>query len=165
MASSYGASEDTAPIGGITLVDMDLASLARPAPHFSRRSVENLGYRRVRSTFPHHRVHTGVIRIEILCDSAGGTSSSAVTHIKRTEEHGYDDEYFELPDDLEAAIAELIIDDDLIASSSRTRTKSSPVESRSKAQQTKGSKPTKGGQNATAASRCSKNAGGGGYQH
>ena len=40
-------------------------------PHFSRRSVENLGYRRVRSTFPYHRVHTRRdLGTEILCDSA-----------------------------------------------------------------------------------------------
>ena len=121
MASSYGASEDTALIGGIT---PHRHGPGQPGTPNSRTSAGGalriLGIAACVLLFlTIAYIPGGISGPRSSATRLGGTSSSAVTHAgsKNWEEHGYDeDEYFELPDDLEAAIAELIIDDDLIAS-------------------------------------------------
>ena len=120
MASAYGASEDTVLIRGNI---PHRRGPGQPGTPNSRTStswaLRILGIAACVGLFlTIAYIPGGISEPRSSATRLGGTSSSAVTHAKSKKwAHGYDeDEYFELPDDLEAAIAELIIDDDLIAS-------------------------------------------------
>lgn len=156
MASSYGASEDTALIGGNT---PHRHGPGQPGTPNSRTSAGGalriLGIAACVLLFlTIAYIPGGISGPRSSATRLGGTSSSAVTHAgSKNWGYGYDeDEYFELPDDLEAAIAELIIDDDLIASLGAARDDETipGVESRIEGTTDEGFiVSTKGGQNAT----------------
>ena len=157
-----------------SLIDVDLASLARPNSRTSTSwALRILGIAACVGLFlTIAYIPGGISEPRSSATRLGGTSSSAVTHAKSKKwAHGYDeDEYFELPDDLEAAIAELIIDDDLIASLGAARDDEiiPGVEPRIEGTTDEGVVvSTKGGQNTTLLriKMLQEMQEGGGYQH